>query len=79
MLPLAGTVLAGLLLVVICCAAFVQPASAASSPYVSTETGYQAVIEDGANLLSDSEEERLMERMKQILPYGNVAFVTSDA
>ena len=29
--------------------------------------------------LSDSEEERLMERMKQILPYGNVAFVTSDA
>ena len=41
------------------------------------ETGYEAVIMDGADLLSDAEENQLMERMMQVTEYGNAYFVTT--
>ena len=42
------------------------------------ESGYDAVIDDGADLLTAAEEEELHAVMERILPYGNVAFVSVD-
>lgn len=42
--------------------------------YVNPDTGYEAVIADGAYLLSDSEKSLLLEEMKLITQYGNVMF-----
>lgn len=39
---------------------------------------YQVVLEDNADLLTDSEEEDLKEIMQKIAEYGNVALVTID-
>lgn len=46
--------------------------------YTNQETGYEVVIEDNADLLSDSEEKQLLDRMKPVTEYGNIAFVTID-
>ena len=45
---------------------------------VVTENGYQIVIRDDAGLLSDSEEKKLIEDMRPITEYGNVAFVSGS-
>lgn len=42
-----------------------------------SEEGYQVIIEDNADLLSDEEEEQLSYKMKDITGYGNVAFITN--
>ena len=55
-----------------------QMTYAAQTEVVSEETGYRAVLEDGADLLTDEEEKALLQQMEQILPYGNVAFVTNE-
>lgn len=50
-----------------------------ASPSVSNrDTGYTAVIEDEADLLTNSQEEQLLAYMAQITEYGNAAFVTID-
>lgn len=38
---------------------------------------YQTVIEDGADLLTQEQEEELQRVMAQVLPYGNAAFVST--
>lgn len=38
--------------------------------------GYQIIIDDGEDLLTDSEEMQLREKMSEIAQYGNVAFVS---
>ena len=38
---------------------------------------YQTVIEDGADLLTQEQEEELRRVMAQVLPYGNAAFVST--
>ena len=46
--------------------------------YTNDETGYKVVIEDDAQLLTDGEKSRLAETMKDITPYGDVAFKSID-
>ena len=46
--------------------------------YESTN-GYEVVIDDEAELLTDDEEARLLQSMKPITEYGNVAFKSVDA
>lgn len=41
-------------------------------------TGYRVELIDNANLLTDEEEAKLIEVMKPITAYGNVAFITND-
>lgn len=52
-----------------------------SDSYVSKneETGYYLRLEDGADLLSSSEEQELIKIMEPITAYGNVAFVSIDS
>ena len=50
----------------------------AKPAYVNPDTGYQAVIEDDTNLLSEEEEAALQELLEEITAYGNVAFKTID-
>lgn len=42
------------------------------------DPNYKLIIEDDANLLSDDEKIMLEEKMKSLLEYGNIAFVTID-
>lgn len=44
--------------------------------YQNPDTGYQALVEDGATLLTEEQRQELMEVMKTITAYGNVSFVT---
>lgn len=44
--------------------------------YVNEQNGYTAIIEDDAALLSETERTTLLEEMKGITEYGNVAFKT---
>ena len=46
--------------------------------YKNSSTKYQAIIIDEANLLSSSEEKTVLNQMKNITEYTNVAFVTTD-
>lgn len=48
----------------------------AETLYKDSVTGYEAIIEDKANLLDNDEKKQLAKAMREILPYGNVAFVT---
>ena len=54
----------------------VLPLSAFASE--AEESGYRAVIDDEADLLTAAEEESLHAVMERILPYGNAAFVSVD-
>jgi len=42
------------------------------------ESGFRAVIEDGADLLTEAEEASLLETMAGVLAYGNAALVTTN-
>ncbi|MDE5966780.1 MAG: TPM domain-containing protein [Lachnospiraceae bacterium] len=44
--------------------------------YTNEQNGYTAIIEDDASLLSETERQTLLEEMKGITEYGNVAFKT---
>ena len=46
--------------------------------YTNSETGYSVIIEDDASLLSNNEKIQLAETMKDITPYGDVAFKSID-
>ena len=46
--------------------------------YTNSETGYSVIIEDDASLLSNDEKIQLAETMKDITPYGDVAFKSID-
>lgn len=50
----------------------------AKPAYTNPDTGYQAVIEDDAELLSEEERLALTEMLEEITAYGNVAFKTID-
>lgn len=52
---------------------------AADGQYTNEQTGYQIVIEDDADLLTDAEEASLLLDMKGITTYGNVAFKSLDS
>jgi len=47
--------------------------------YSNDSTNYKIIIDDKANLLTNEEEAKLLERMKPITKYGNVGFVTIDS
>lgn len=47
-----------------------------ASAYENPDTYYEVIICDEADLLTDEEEETLLEDMKPITEYGNVAFVS---
>ena len=57
---------------------FALPARADGSFFVYTnpQTGYSIYIEDGEDLLTDSEETALIEDMKPITEFGNAGFVS---
>lgn len=42
--------------------------------YTNPSTGYRVYIEDNAGIIKDSDEEELLQEMKAITAYGNVAF-----
>ena len=44
--------------------------------YINNETNYQVIIEDDADLLSESEIKQLQKEMIPLTQYGNIAFKT---
>lgn len=48
----------------------------AQTRYVNPDTGYEVVLEDDAQLLSPEEGDELVERMREVTRWGNVAFKT---
>lgn len=51
-----------------------------SSNYREETNGtYKIIIDDGANLLSDEEEIRLLDDMKNLAEFGNVGFVSASS
>lgn len=55
------------------------PCAFAETRNVNPNTGYGIVILDEADLLSDTEEQLLVEDMRPITAYGNVAFWSTNA
>ena len=49
------------------------------SVYTNPETGYEVVIDDRVDLLTEEEETALAETMKPLTAYGNVGFVAADS
>ncbi|MGN0341244.1 MAG: TPM domain-containing protein [Roseburia sp.] len=50
----------------------------AETVYVNPDTGYEAVIEDEAMLLTAGEQAMLATEMQEATAYGNLMFVTTD-
>ena len=50
----------------------------AETLYTNPDTGYEAVVEDEADLLSDSEEDDLCDILKKVTEYSNAAFAAID-
>ena len=46
--------------------------------FADDDNGYRVIIEDEADLFTDSEEAALKEQLQGILPYGSAAIVTND-
>ena len=68
-----------MLIAVLSCKTFAAEADGNTYEYVNSTTNYKAIIEDKANLLDDSEREKLLSEMEKITTYGNAAFHTVDA
>ena len=51
---------------------------AKTKTYTNKSTGYQVIVEDDANLLTDEEETTLGKEMAPITTYGSVAFKSID-
>ena len=49
---------------------------AAGSSYTNPDTGYIALVEDNAGLLSQEEIDSVMEKMKSVTEYAGAAFIT---
>ena len=62
----------------ICLSAVCIGAAAADDRYTNDDNGFRVVIIDELDLLTDGEEQRLVEEMQPITEYGNVAFWTTD-
>ena len=58
---------------------FLLPVRAETGVYTNSETGYTVYMMDQIDLLSDEEEAKLIEDMKPITAYGNVAFISARA
>lgn len=48
----------------------------ADTTYQNHDTGYTAIVEDSAELLTDAEESDLCDKLKEVTEYCNVAFVS---
>ena len=59
--------------------AFAEKADVTERSYTNSSTGYEAVVYDMADLLSDTEEKALLDDMKAITNYGGAAFITTDS
>ena len=59
-------------------AAFPAQAVAADLEYYNPETHFEAVVMDDADLLTDSEEAKLLEAMQPNTKFGNAVFLTSE-
>ena len=53
--------------------------AAEQARYTNPDTNYQIVIIDDLDLLTDEEEQKLVEDMKPVTAYGNAAFWTTEA
>jgi uncharacterized protein len=57
---------------------FASESLAGDVRYTNPETNYVVYIDDAADLITDEEENLLLEEMKGITEYGNAAFVTNE-
>ena len=53
--------------------------TAEASVYKNSETGWQVIVDDRADLLTEEEESRLASDMQPVTAYGNAAFVSCYA
>ena len=53
--------------------------TAEASVYKNSETGWQVIVDDRADLLTDEEESRLASEMEPVTAYGNAAFISCYA
>lgn len=67
-----------MLITVICCTLSLGKITEAKESE-NTNNNYTVIIDDQADLLSDSEETVLIETMKEISEYGNVGFVSLNS
>lgn len=66
-----------LFIVLFCIVININKVSAISiEKYINNKTNYQVIIEDDANLLSESEIYKLQKEMITLTKYGNIAFKT---
>lgn len=70
--------LATILCVLVCILGTTVCAFAADPAYTNADTGYAVLVEDDADLLTDSEENALVSDMDDITAFGNVAFKSID-
>ena len=67
------------LLMTICCLFLLCGTTClAQTVYTNPDTGYQVIIEDDANLLSNKEEESLSQIMMETTEFGHALFKTTD-
>ncbi len=71
-----STVIAALL--ILCCVLPVGAAQRQDAQYTNPETSYQAIIIDDIDLLTESEEAKLIEEMMPLTEYGNIIFWSTD-
>lgn len=71
-----GYALFGFAIMVFCVLMVLRWQVSAQTVYTNQETGYVVIIEDDAQLLSDSEELAVKEVMQQITKYGSAALKT---
>lgn len=75
MLKIKREVMSAVLLLFVSWFCFGQTAYAWDA-YTNPDTGYEVIVEDDADLLTDEEEEELAELMVGITPYGSAVFKT---
>ena len=70
----ASLLICGLLALMLPCSALADELT-----YRNPDTGYQAIIRDDANLLTDEEENDLLGYMKPLTRYGHVMFASTSS
>ena len=61
-------------LLIICCVFPVGAVQQKDAQYTNPETSYQAMIIDELDLLTESEQAKLIEAMMPLTKYGNIIF-----
>ena len=61
-------------IVLVFCLFIIGSVYAKTVEYTDEETNYQLLIEDDANLLTDSDIDKLMTDMQPLTQYGNIVF-----